>query len=98
MLTVDSDDMITDVEYYDFRQLKLNWKGRKMAEKLDQNTLEYGMSIKNVNKTLVSSPITSSAVFPTIHFTATAIISLTPMQAMTVHTTTMLNFPTLSWL
>ena len=44
MLTVDSDDMITDVEYYDFRQLKLNWKGRKMAEKLDQNTLEYGTS------------------------------------------------------
>ena len=56
MLTVDSDDMITDVEYYDFRQLKLNWKGRKMAEKLDQNTLEYGMSIKNVNKTLGLKP------------------------------------------
>lgn len=56
MLTVGEDDRITDVEYYDFRQLKLNWKGRKMASKLDQNSLEYGMSIKNVSKSLGLKP------------------------------------------
>lgn len=56
LLTCSDDDIITDVEYYDFTQLKLNWKGRKMAEMLDQNTLEYGMNIKNVNKTLGLKP------------------------------------------
>ncbi len=56
MLTVGEDDRITDVEYYDFRQLKLNWKGRKMPGKLDQNSLEFGMSMKNVNKALGLKP------------------------------------------
>lgn len=56
MLTVDDDGYISDVEYYDFSQLKLNWKGRKMSEMLDQNTLEYGMSIKNVNKKIGMKP------------------------------------------
>lgn len=56
LLTVGEDDIITAVEYYDFTQLKLNWKGRKMAEMLDQNSLEYGMSIKNVNKKLGLKP------------------------------------------
>lgn len=56
LLTVGEDDLITAVEYYDFTQLKLNWKGRKMAEMLDQNSLEYGMSIKNVNKKLGLKP------------------------------------------
>lgn len=56
MLTVGEDDIITDVEYYDFRQLKLNWKGRKSADILTENSLEYGMSIRNVNKTLGMKP------------------------------------------
>lgn len=56
MLTVGEDDIITDVEYYDFKQLKLNWKGRKMADILTQESLEYGMSIRNVNKTLGLKP------------------------------------------
>ncbi|MBQ5334023.1 MAG: zinc ribbon domain-containing protein [Oscillospiraceae bacterium] len=56
LLTVGEDDIITAVEYYDFTQLKLNWKGRKMAEMLDQNSLDYGMSIKNVNKKLGLKP------------------------------------------
>ena len=56
LLTVGEDDIITAVEYYDFTQLKLNWKGRKMADMLDQNSLEYGMSIKNVNKKLGLKP------------------------------------------
>ncbi len=56
LLTVGEDDLITAVEYYDFTQLKLNWKGRKMADMLDQNSLEYGMSIKNVNKKLGLKP------------------------------------------
>ena len=56
LLTVGDDDLISAVEYYDFTQLKLNWKGRKMAEMLDQNSLEYGMSIKNVNKKLGLKP------------------------------------------
>lgn len=56
LLTVGDDDLITAVEYYDFTQLKLNWKGRKMADMLDQNSLEYGMSIKNVNKKLGLKP------------------------------------------
>lgn len=56
LLTVGEEDIITAVEYYDFTQLKLNWKGRKMAEMLDQNSLEYGMNIKNVNKALGIKP------------------------------------------
>ncbi|MCI7767331.1 MAG: hypothetical protein MSJ26_05025 [Oscillospiraceae bacterium] len=56
LLTVGEDDIITAVEYYDFTQLKLNWKGRKMAEMLDQNSLDYGMSIKSVNKKLGLKP------------------------------------------
>jgi len=56
LLTVGEEDIITAVEYYDFTQLKLNWKGRKMPEMLDQNSLEYGMNIKNVNKTLGIKP------------------------------------------
>lgn len=56
LLTVGDDDLISAVEYYDFTQLKLNWKGRKMAEMLDQNSLEYGMSIKSVNKKLGLKP------------------------------------------
>ncbi len=56
MLTVDYEDYITDVEYYDFKQIKNNWKGRKMAEILDQESLEFGMSIRNVNKTLGLKP------------------------------------------
>lgn len=56
MITVNDDEIITDVEYYDFKQLKLNWKGRKMAQMLDENTLEYGMTTRNVNKTLGLKP------------------------------------------
>ncbi|MDE7294110.1 MAG: zinc ribbon domain-containing protein [Oscillospiraceae bacterium] len=56
MLTVDGEDIITAVEYYDFQQLKLNWKGRLMSEMLTQDSLEYGMSIRNVNKTLGLKP------------------------------------------
>lgn len=56
MLDVADDDIISSVEYYDFTQLKLNWKGRKMADILDQNSLEYGMNIKNANKTLGMKP------------------------------------------
>lgn len=56
MLTVDGEDIITAVEYYDFKQLKLNWKGRLMPEMLTQESLEYGMSIRNVNKTLGLRP------------------------------------------
>ena len=37
-------------------ELKLNWKGRKNAEKLDQNSLDFGMNIKNVSKTLGFKP------------------------------------------
>lgn len=56
LLTVAADDTITDVEYYDFRQLKNNWKGRKMPQLLDKDSLEYGMSIRNVNKALGMKP------------------------------------------
>ncbi|MCM1578036.1 MAG: hypothetical protein NC078_04475, partial [Ruminococcus sp.] len=56
MLTVDGEDIITAVEYYDFNQLKLNWKGHVMPEILTQETLEYGMSIRNVSKTLGLKP------------------------------------------
>ena len=56
MLDVADDDIISSVEYYDFTQLKLNWKGRKMADILDQNSLEYGMNIKNANKALGMKP------------------------------------------
>ncbi|MBQ5329778.1 MAG: zinc-ribbon domain-containing protein [Oscillospiraceae bacterium] len=56
MLSVDSDGMINEVEYYDFSQLRVNWQGRKMAEMLDENYLTYGMSIKNVNKSLGMKP------------------------------------------
>ena len=56
MLQVDENELITEVEYYDFTQLKLNWKGRKMAEKLTEDNLVYGMGIKNVNKTLGLKP------------------------------------------
>ncbi|MBQ7990641.1 MAG: zinc ribbon domain-containing protein [Oscillospiraceae bacterium] len=55
-LTTDSEDMITDVEFYDFTQLKLNWKGNKSDAMLTENDLTYGMSIKNVNKTLGLKP------------------------------------------
>lgn len=56
MLKVGADGLISDVEYYDFSQLKLNWKGRKNSEKLDQNSLDFGMNIKNVSKTLGFKP------------------------------------------
>lgn len=56
MLTVDSEDIITAVEYYDFKQLKLNWKGRIMSEMLTRDSLEFGMSIRNVSKTLGIKP------------------------------------------
>lgn len=56
MLTVDGEDMITAVEYYDFSQLSSNWKGRIMPEMLTQDSLEYGMSIRNVSKTLGLKP------------------------------------------
>ena len=56
MLYLDDADMISEVEYYDFTQLKLNWKGRRMAEKLSEDSLSYGMPVKNVNKTLSLKP------------------------------------------
>lgn len=55
MLNLDG-DIISEVEYYDFTQLKLNWKGIRMAQMLDQNSLEYGMKIKDVNKALGLKP------------------------------------------
>ena len=56
LLTTDSEDIITDVEFYDFTQLKLNWKGNKSDAMLTETDLTYGMSIKNVNKTLGLKP------------------------------------------
>ena len=56
MLTTDEDDIITHVEYYDFSQLKLNWKGRKEAAMLTEDSLEYGMNIRSVNKTIGMKP------------------------------------------
>ena len=56
MLTVGEDDLISTVEYYDFKQLKHNWKGRKMAEMLDKDSLEYGMNVKSISKKLGMKP------------------------------------------
>lgn len=56
MLTVSEDDIITDVEYYDFSQLKINWKGRKSAVVLTADSVTFGSSIKNLNKTLGMNP------------------------------------------
>lgn len=56
LLTTGAEDMISDVEYYDFRKLKNNWKGKKMPERLDQNTVEFGMSLKNLNKAVGLEP------------------------------------------
>lgn len=56
MVTVGEDDIIVQAEYYDFTQLKLNWKGRKTDEKLDQDDLEYGIKIKEINKNLGMKP------------------------------------------
>lgn len=56
MLTVNEDNIITDVEYYDFSQLKINWKGRKSADMLTAESLEFGSNIRNVNKTLGMNP------------------------------------------
>ncbi|MGN0667580.1 MAG: hypothetical protein ACI4KF_13805 [Huintestinicola sp.] len=56
MLNIGADDLITSVEYYDFSQLKLNWKGRRNSVMLDQNSLDFGMSIRNVSKTLGFKP------------------------------------------
>ena len=56
LLNVDKDEMITDVQFYDFTQLKLNWKGNKTDSKLTEESLTYGMSIKSVNKTLGLKP------------------------------------------
>ncbi len=56
MLYIGDDDLISTVEYYDFSQLKLNWKGRKMASMLDENSVSYGMPIKSVTKQLGIKP------------------------------------------
>lgn len=56
MLNCGPDNIITEVEFYDFRQLKNNWKGRKLAEMLSEESLDYGMNIKNVNKALGLKP------------------------------------------
>lgn len=56
MLYLGDDGLISEVDYYDFSQLKYNWKGRKMAAMLDMDSLEFGMPIKNVNKQLGFKP------------------------------------------
>lgn len=50
MLYVGDDGLITEVDYYDFSQLKYNWKGRKMAEMLTQDSVAYGMPINSITK------------------------------------------------
>lgn len=56
MLSTDGEGMITDVEFYDFTQLRNNWMGKKAAAMLTENDLTFGMSIKNVNKTIGMKP------------------------------------------
>ena len=56
MLNTDKEGMISDVEFYDFTQLRNNWMGKKAAAKLTEDDLTYGMSIKNVNKTIGMKP------------------------------------------
>ncbi|MBQ5311566.1 MAG: zinc ribbon domain-containing protein, partial [Oscillospiraceae bacterium] len=56
LLNTDNEGMISDVEFYDFTQLKNNWMGKKTAAQLTENDLTFGMSIKNVNKTIGMKP------------------------------------------
>ncbi len=56
MLTADADDIINTVEYYDFSRLSLNWKGTKAAEPIGRDFVQFGTSIKGVNKALGMKP------------------------------------------
>lgn len=54
----DSEDKISEVTYYDFRQLLNSWKGEKAsAGALPEDQIDYGMTVKEMEKALGFEPL-----------------------------------------
>lgn len=53
----DNNDRITTVTYYNYKVLENNWKGQKASQKIDSTVVEYGMTVREVQKALPLEPL-----------------------------------------
>lgn len=59
-VTVDGNDKISSVVYYDFKVLKKNWKGQKAAAPIECEKIAYNMTKKEVDKLVTVSPLATT--------------------------------------
>lgn len=56
-ISLDGNDKISSVTYYDFKSLKKNWKGVKVSEPIDNTTIAYNMTKKEADKIISLAPL-----------------------------------------
>lgn len=56
-VSVDGNDKISSVTYYDFKSLKKNWKGIKTSEPVDNIAIAYNMTKKEADKIISVAPL-----------------------------------------
>ena len=56
-VSVDENDKISRVTYYDFKLLSHDWKGAKTSERIPVSEIEYGMTQKEAQKILSIQPV-----------------------------------------
>lgn len=68
-ITVDNNDKIDKVTYYNFKVLQKNWKGQKIEKKFDESKIKYKTTLKDAKKLIPLKPlaITSSNSDETIY-------------------------------
>ena len=59
-VTVDGNDKISSVVYYDFKVLKKNWKGQKASAPIECEKIAYNMTKKEVDKLVSVSPLATT--------------------------------------
>lgn len=56
-ITIDNNDKISSVVYYNFKLLKSNWKGQKTSANIDTSLITYNMTKKEAEKIVSVSPL-----------------------------------------
>ena len=56
-ISIDDNDKIKTVTYYDFKVLKKSWKGEKISEKFDTNLINFKMPLKEAKKIIPLKPL-----------------------------------------
>ena len=56
-ISLDGNDKISSVTYYNFKALKKNWKGVKVSEPIDNTSIAYNMTKKEADKIISLAPL-----------------------------------------